>query len=115
MTFLGTDGRWRKLTGQDLGASRGAFLPAGESPGPYALSPDGSRWIVVARGWNQLLDFETGSSVKLLPGQFSKFAAWAPDSTAVALWSITKPGVDVFDDSGRHLGHLPVTPKSEPC
>ncbi len=105
VTFLGVDGRWRKLTKRDLGDDLG-YLSSGQD----TLSPDGSRWVVASRGWNRMVNFRTGELVKLTD-LFTSYASWSPDSRAVALWSMTKPGLEVFDRAGRRIASLPISLK----
>lgn len=103
VTFLSVDGRWRQLTRRDLG-DRMDYLSAGQD----TLSPDGSRWVVDSGGWNVMFDFRTAESVKLTPGAFTKSASWSPGSQAVALWTITEPGIEIFDRTGRRLAMLSI-------
>jgi hypothetical protein len=106
VTFLGVDGRWRQLTRRDLGDQRD-YLSAGQD----TLSPDGSRWVVDSRGWNQMFNFRTAESVRLTQGAYTKSASWSPDSQVVALWTITEPGIEVFDRTGRRLAELSINVK----
>jgi len=103
ITFLGIDGRWRKLTKSDLGDDLGYL-----SSGSDTLSPDGSRWVIESRGWNRVIDFGTGEFAKLSKGDFLKYARWSPDSRSVALWTIRQPGVEIFSRSGRRIAQLQI-------
>jgi hypothetical protein len=101
LTFLGTDGRWRKLIpSRDLGNDLGYYLASGG----HDLSPDGSRWVFPARGWNVMIDFRTATMVRLTRGSHPKSASWSPDSKAVALWTITDPGIEVSNRGGSTTG-----------
>jgi hypothetical protein len=106
VTFLGVDGRWRRLTVRDLGGDA-SYLSAGQ----HTLSPDGSRWVVASRGWNQMVDFRTGELVKLSRASHTYSARWSPDSKTVALWSITSPGLEVFDRTGHRVASLSIDVK----
>lgn len=106
LTFLGTDNRWRKVTGRDLGDRLG-YLSAGQGD----LSPDGSRWVFPSRGWNTMIDFSSARLVKLTRGSQAKSASWSPDSASVALWTITEPGIEIFDRAGRRIADLPINIK----
>ena len=102
-TFLGSDGRWRKLSVSDLGRGEIGWLSESSS----SLSPDGSRWILSVGGRYQLVDFSTGDLIDL-PSLHGIFApSWSPDSGMVAFWD-NGSAVHVFDRSGRRVAELPI-------
>jgi hypothetical protein len=105
ITFLGADGRWRKISMLDLGGQKG-YLSADTG----SLSPDGSRWVTAAAGWNVMLNFDTGAVVRLFRGAFPMYPSWSPDSSHIAFWSITRPGISVFDRQGKSVTELTLHP-----
>lgn len=102
VTFLGVDGAWRTLTVRDLGGESW-YLNAGRG----TLSPDGTRWVTTFEDRNVMVDLESGDVRDLADSQMSS-TAWAEDSSAVALWSMTDPGILIFDRSGQRTGEVPV-------
>lgn len=102
VTFLGVDGAWRTLTVRDLGGESW-YLSAGRE----TLSPDGSRWITNFDDRNVMVDLETGDVRDLSPARLSS-AAWAQDSSSLALWSSTDSGITIFDKRGIQTDVVPV-------
>ncbi|MEP7736831.1 hypothetical protein ABKW28_04185 [Nocardioides sp. 31GB23] len=102
VTFLGVDDRWRTLTVRDLGGETW-YLNAGRG----TLSPDGSRWVTNFDDRNVVVDLRTGNVRDLTPARMSGIA-WAQDSSGVALWSPTDPGITIFDKRGRQTDRVPV-------
>lgn len=110
LMFLGVDGRWRSLTASDLGVQLSTDYLQNRGG---ALSPDGSRWVTHARGWNQLVDFKTGKMRRLLTSRFAWSSQWSSNSKYLVLSDIAKTGIHLFDRSGKRLATLSVTPRKK--
>ena len=107
VTFLGADGHWRRVSMDELGGEpRDGYLSAD----PGSLSPDGTRWLTAAAGWNVLLDLGTGRVHRLFRGVAPWTPAWAPDSSAVALRSPTGAALRVVGRDGEPTARVPLAP-----